>query len=88
MTFLHPVNYKYFYSNNVQLRAAYYRSLSRPGFKESAQYLRLVKMKAVENFLARWVIQTLKVYEADNFDLGVEIYGWITISLLAFSTKT
>ena len=73
--FAPSVNYKYFYSNNVQLRAAYYRSLSRPGFKESAPVPEISENEGSGEFSGTMGNPDLKAYEADNFDLGVEIYG-------------
>ena len=69
------MNYKYFYSNNVQLRAAYYRSLSRPGFKESAPVPEISENEGSGEFSGTMGNPDLKAYEADNFDFGIEIYG-------------
>ena len=73
--FAPSVNYKYFYSNNVQLRAAYYRSLSRPGFNESAPVPEISENEGSGEFSGTMGNPDLKAYEADNFDFGVEIYG-------------
>jgi len=73
--FAPSVNYKYFYSNNVQLRAAYYRSLSRPGFKESAPVPEISENEGSGEFSGTMGNPDLRAYEANNFDFGVEIYG-------------
>ena len=60
-------------TENLQMRAAYYSSLSRPGFGETAPIAEIEEGVAGE-FSGEMGNPDLKPYEADNFDLSVEYY--------------
>ncbi len=68
-------NYKYFYKDNIQLRAAYYRSLSRPGFEQTAPVPEIDENEGSGDFSGSMGNPDLEAYEADNIDFAIEIYG-------------
>ena len=67
------INVKYNMTENLQMRASYYSSLSRPGFGETAPIAEIEEGVAGE-FSGEMGNPDLKPYEADNFDLSVEYY--------------
>ena len=73
-TFIAPsVNYKYFLNDNIIVRAAFSRSLSRPPFKATAPTLELDIND--DEIGGSYGNPDLDPYESDNFDLSIEYYG-------------
>lgn len=74
--FLAPsFNYKHFIGTNAQLRFAFYRSLSRPGFEQSAPVAEISENEGGNEFSGSMGNPDLKAYEADNIDFALEFYG-------------
>ena len=71
--FAPSVNMKYFLSDEVQLRAAFFRSLSRPGFKETAP-IPDINEGVDGDYSGSMGNPSLNPYMANNFDLGIEMY--------------
>lgn len=65
---------KYFLSDNLQLRGALWRGLSRPGFKETAP-ITVVDVDTSGDTSGSIGNPGLKPYESDNFDIALEYYG-------------
>ena len=75
-SFLAPsINVKYFLNDKVQLRAAAYRSLSRPGFEQTAPVPDIGDGNGDGEWSGSMGNPDLKPYEANNYDLGFEYYG-------------
>ena len=73
--FLSPsVTVKYFINDQVQLRAAIWRGLSRPGFTQTAP-ITSVNYGTAGDVSGSVGNPDLKPYEATNFDLSLEYYG-------------
>ncbi len=71
--FAPSVNMKYFINDEVQLRAAFFRSLSRPGFKETAP-IPDINEGVDGDYSGSMGNPSLNPYMANNFDLGIEMY--------------
>ena len=67
-------NYKYFLNENTQMRASFYRALSRPGFKQSAPIPDISEGVNGE-FSGSMGNPDLDPYKANNFDVAIEFYG-------------
>jgi TonB-dependent receptor len=68
------INVKYFLDDNTQLRAAFYRSLSRPGFGETAPIADISENEGGGQFTGSMGNPDLEPYEANNFDVSYEYY--------------
>lgn len=68
------VTVKYYLSDALQLRAALWRSLSRPGFSETAPKLSY-DVDTSGDTSGSYGNPQLKPYESDNFDISLEYYG-------------
>ena len=69
-----PINVKYFLDDNTQLRAAFYRSLSRPGFGETAPIADISENEGGGQFRGSMGNPDLEPYEASNLDVSYEYY--------------
>lgn len=65
---------KYYLSDNLQLRGALWRSLSRPGFSETAPKLEY-DVDTSGDTSGSYGNPELKPFESDNFDISLEYYG-------------
>jgi len=74
-SFLAPnLTVKYFLTDNLQVRGALWRGLSRPGFKETAPKTS-VDVDTSGDTSGSVGNPDLRPYEADNFDISLEYYG-------------
>ena len=71
--FAPSANLKLYLNNNIALRGAVWRSMSRPGFKETAPKLEL-EVKG-EDISGKYGNPDLEPYESTNMDLALEYYG-------------
>lgn len=86
-TFLAPsLNIKYFLSDEAIIRAAYWKSLARPSFNESAPVSDF-KSDGDNQFKGEMGNPDLDPYEATNYDLSYEYYGKNTSYSLGFFWK-
>jgi TonB-dependent receptor len=72
--FAPSVNVKYFLNDQLQLRAAIWKGLSRPGFLETAPKID-VSLDTDGSVSGSAGNPNLKPYEAINYDLSIEFYG-------------
>ena len=68
------INIKYFLDDNTQLRGSFYRSLSRPGFGETAPIADISENEGSNQFRGSMGNPDLEPYEADNLDFSYEYY--------------
>jgi TonB-dependent receptor len=68
------INIKYFLDDNTQLRGSFYRSLSRPGFGETAPIADISENEGSLEFRGSMGNPDLEPYEANNFDVSYEYY--------------
>jgi len=73
--FAPSVNVKYFFNDQLQLRAAIWKGLSRPGFKKTAPKLDVDYDDGGATISGSAGNPLLKPYEAVNYDLSLEFYG-------------
>ena len=73
--FAPSVNVKYFFNDQLQLRAAIWKGLSRPGFKKTAPKLDVDYDDGGTTVSGSAGNPLLKPYEAVNYDLSLEFYG-------------
>ena len=87
-SFLAPnLTVKYFLTDNVQVRGALWRGLSRPGFLETAPKTS-VDVDTSGDTSGSVGNPALKPYEADNIDFSIEYYGeGMTFASLGFFYK-
>jgi len=67
-------NYKYFLNDSIQLRASFYRALSRPGFSQSAPIPDISEGVNGE-YSGSMGNPDLEPYKANNLDFSIEYYG-------------
>lgn len=78
---------KYFLNDNIQVRGALWRGLSRPGFKETAPKTS-VDVDTSGDTSGSVGNPGLLPYEADNLDLSIEYYGeGMTFASIGFFYK-
>ena len=86
-TFAAPsLNVKYFLSDEAIIRAAYWKSLARPSFNESAPVADF-ESDGDNQFKGEMGNPDLDPYEATNYDLSYEYYGENTSYSLGFFWK-
>lgn len=74
-TFVSPsINVKYFVSDEIVIRGALWRALSRPGFGQASTVAE-IKNENDGTFSGEMGNPDLDPYEANNFDLSIEKYG-------------
>jgi len=74
-TFVSPsINVKYFVSDEIVIRGALWRALSRPGFAQASTVAQ-IQSENDGTFTGEMGNPDLDPYEANNFDLSVEKYG-------------
>ena len=74
-TFVSPsINVKYFVSDEVVIRGALWRALSRPGFGQASTVAK-IQSENDGTFKGEMGNPDLDPYEANNFDLSIEKYG-------------
>jgi len=73
--FAPSVNVKYFFNDQLQLRAAIWKGLSRPGFKKTAPKLDVDYDDGGATISGSAGNPLLMPYEAVNYDLSLEFYG-------------
>ena len=73
--FAPSVNVKYFFNDQLQLRAAIWKGLSRPGFTKTAPKLNVNYDDGGAKVSGSAGNPLLKPYEAVNYDLSIEFYG-------------
>ena len=74
-TFVSPsINVKYFVSDEIVIRGALWRALSRPGFGQASTVAQ-IQSENDGTFTGEMGNPDLDPYEANNFDLSVEKYG-------------
>jgi len=74
-TFVSPsINVKYFVSDEIVIRGALWRALSRPGFGQASTVAQ-IKNENDGTFSGEMGNPDLDPYEANNFDLSIEKYG-------------